>query len=136
MKDYYERRYSNWRCHHITAIYHCNMRTMIECSERHIIGAGPDVTPGIPEEELTWFRDRVSNPDNVRQYLECWVGVERDVEEGLREGGGGDDYSDNLEIFISDDKDKDDDDDDDEIADFICDDEDEDENEDEDEEIV
>jgi hypothetical protein len=119
----------------ITAIYRRNMGIMIERWEWHITAAGPDVAPGVPEEELAQFRGRVSNPDNVRQYLEHWKGVERDVEEGLGEGGegeGGDDYSDNLEIVISDDEDEDDDDNDSEMADFICDDEDE----DEDEEIV
>src|SRR5580692_1714449 len=123
----------------ITAIYRRNMGTMIERWERHITAAGPDVAPGVPEEELARFRGRVSNTDNVRQYLERWEGVEGDVEEGLGEGGegeGGDDYSDNLEIVISDDEDEDDGDDDDEMADFICDNEDEDEDEDEDEEIV
>ena len=123
----------------ITAIYHRNMGTMIERWEQHITATGPHVAPGVPEEELARFRGQVSNPDNVRQYLERWEGVEGDVEEGLGEGGErerGDDYSDNLEIVISDDEDEDDDDDDDEMADFICDDEDEDEDKDKDEEIV
>ena len=31
----------------------------------------------------------MSNPDNVRQYLEYWEGVEEDMEEGLGEGGEG-----------------------------------------------
>ena len=123
----------------ITAIYHRNMGTMIERWEQHITAAGPDVAPSVPEEELVQFRGRVSNLDNVWQYLERWEGVEGDVEEGLEEGGegeGGDDYSDNLEIVISDDEDEDDGDDDNEMADFICDDEDEDKDEDEDEEII
>ena len=71
----------------ITAIYHYNMRIMIERWERHI--TGPDVDPGVPEEELARFRDRVSNPDNVWQYLERWEGVEGDVEEGHGEEGEG-----------------------------------------------
>ena len=54
----------------ITAIYRRNMGTMIERWERYIIAAGPDVAPGVPEEELAWFRGRVSNPDNVQQHLE------------------------------------------------------------------
>ena len=62
----------------------------------------------------------MSNPDNVREFMEQWARQERDVEEGLREGGegeGGDDYSDNLEIVISDDKDKNDNDDEDDDED-------------------
>ena len=115
----------------ITAIYRRNMGTIIKRWERHITAAGPDVAPGVPEEELARFRGRVSNPDNVRQFLERWEGEEGDVEEGLGEGekgeGGGDD-SDDIEIVISDDDDDDDDDDeDDEMADFIVDDEDDDE---------
>ena len=89
---------------------------MIERWERHITAAGPDVAPGVSEEELAQFRGRVSNPDNVRQFLERWEGEEGDVEEGLGEGGEGewgDDDSDNFEIIISDDEDEDDDDDED-----------------------
>jgi hypothetical protein len=40
----------------ITAIYHRNMGTMIKHWERHITAAGPDVAPGVPEEELAQFR--------------------------------------------------------------------------------
>ena len=115
----------------IQAIYRQNMGAMIERWERHITAAGPDVAPGVSEEELAQFRGRVSNPDNVRQFLERWEGEEGDVEEGLGEGGEGewgDDDSDNLEIVISDDEDEDEDDDeDDEMANFIVDDEDDDE---------
>ena len=113
------------------------MVDVIERWERRITAAGPDIAPGVPEEELAQFRGRVSNPDDVRQFLEHWEGEEGDVEEGLGEEGegeGGDDYSDNLEIVISDDEGEDDDDDEnDEMADFIVDDEDEDGDEDEDE---
>ena len=73
----------------ITAIYRRNMGTIIERWERHITAAGPDVAPGVPEEELARFRGRVSNPDNVRQFLERWEGEEGDVEEGLGEGEKG-----------------------------------------------
>ena len=113
------------------------MVDVIERWERCITTASPDITPGVPEEELAQFRGRVSNPDDVRQFLECWEGEEGDVEEGLGEGGEGegrDNYSDNLEIVISDDEGEDDDDDEnDEMTDFIIDDEDEDKDEDEDE---
>ena len=73
----------------ITAIYRRILGTMIERWEWHITAASPNVAPGVPEEELAWFRGRVSNLDNVRQYLERWEGVEGDVEEGLGEGGEG-----------------------------------------------
>jgi hypothetical protein len=73
----------------ITAIYRRNMGTMIERWEWHITAAGPDVAPGVSEEELARFRGQVSNPDNVRQYLKRWEGVEEDVEEGLRKGEEG-----------------------------------------------
>src|SRR5580692_10150687 len=109
----------------IAAIYRHNMGTMIECWERHITAAGPDITPGIKEEELAQFRGRVSNPANVREFMERWAG-----EEGLGEGEkgeGGNDDSDNLEIIISDDDDEDDEDEDEEMADFIVDDVEEDE---------
>ena len=84
------------------------MGAMIERWERRITAAGPDVAPGVSQEELAQFRGRVSNPDNVRQFLEYWEGEKGDVEEGLGEGGEGewgDDDSDNLEIVISDDED-------------------------------
>src|SRR5580692_11819787 len=107
------------------------MVDVIERWERRITAAGPDIAAGVPEEELAQFRGQVSNPNDVRRFLERWDGEEGDVEEGLGEGGegeSGDDYSDNLEIVISDDEDEDDDDDeDDEMADFIVDDEDDDE---------
>ena len=109
----------------IAAIYRRNMGTMIERWERHITAAGPDIAPGIKEEELAQFRCRVSNPANVREFMERWAGEEGDVEEGLREGEkgeGGDDDSDDLEIIISDDDDEDDEDEDEEMADFIVDD--------------
>ena len=76
---------------------------MIKRWEWHIIAASPDVTPGVSEEELAQLRGQVSNPDNVRQFLERWKGEEGDVEEGLGEEGEGeweDDDSDNLEIVI------------------------------------
>ena len=60
---------------------------MIERWEQHITAAGPDVAPGVSEEELAQFRGQVSNPDNVQQFLERWEGEEGDVEEGLGEGG-------------------------------------------------
>ena len=104
----------------IVAIYRHNMGTMIERWERHITAAGPDIAPGIKEEELAQFRGRVSNPANVREFMERWAGEEGDVEEGLGEGEkgeGGNDDSDDLEIIISDDDDKDK-----EMADFIVDD--------------
>ena len=123
----------------ITAIYRRNMGTIIEHWERHITAAGSEVAPGVPEEELAWFRGQVSNPDNVRQFLERWEREEEDVEEGLGEGEkreGGDGDSDDIEIIISDDDDDDNDNDEDnKMADFICDDEDEDEDKDEDEKI-
>ena len=114
----------------IAAIYRRNMGTMIERWERHITAAGPDIAPGIKEEELAQFRGRVSNPANVREFMERWAGEEGDVEEGLGEGEkgeGGDDDSDDLEIIISDDDDEDDEDEDEEMADFIVDDIEEDE---------
>ena len=73
----------------ITAIYRRNMGTIIERWERHITAAGPDVAPGVPEEELARFRGLVSNLNNVRQFLERWEGEEGDVEEGLGEGEKG-----------------------------------------------
>ena len=94
----------------IAAIYRHNMGTMIERWERHITAAGPDIAPGIKEEELAQFRGRVSNPANVREFMERWAGEEGDVEEGLGEGEkgeGGNDDSDDLEIIISDDDDED-----------------------------
>src|SRR5580692_3231972 len=94
----------------IAAIYRHNMGTMIERWERHITAAGPDIAPGIKEEELAQFRGRVSNPANVREFMERWAGEE------------GDDDSDDLEIIISDDDDEDDEDEDEEMADFIVDD--------------
>src|SRR5580692_8880223 len=109
----------------IAAIYHHNMGTMIERWERHITAAGPDIAPGIKEEELAQFRGRVSNPANVQEFMERWAGEEGDVEEGLGEGEkgeGGNDDSDDLEIIISEDDDEDD-----EMADFIVDDIEEDE---------
>jgi phosphopantothenoylcysteine synthetase/decarboxylase len=114
----------------IAAIYRHNMGTMIECWERHITAAGPDIAPGIKEEELVQFRGRVSNPANVREFMERWAGEEGDVEEGLGEGEkgeGGNDDSDDLEIIISDDDDEDNEDEDEEMADFIVDDVEEDE---------
>ena len=54
----------------IAAIYCCNMGAMIERWEQHITAAGPDIAPGIKEEELAQFRGRVSNPANVREFLE------------------------------------------------------------------
>jgi phosphopantothenoylcysteine synthetase/decarboxylase len=114
----------------IAAIYRHNMGTMIERWERHITAAGPDIAPGIKEEELAQFRGRVSNPANVREFMERWAGEEGDVEEGLGEGEkgeGGNDDSDDLEIIISDDDDEDNEDEDEEMADFIVDDVEEDE---------
>jgi hypothetical protein len=114
----------------IAAIYRRNMGTMIERWERHITAAGPDIAPGIKEEELAQFRGRVSNPANVREFLERWAGEERDVEEGLGEGEkgeGGNDDSDDLEIVISDDDDEDNEDEDEEMDDFIVEDVEEDE---------
>ena len=63
------------------------MVAVIERWERHITAAGPDVAPDVSEEELAQFRSRVSNPDNVREFMERWAGEDRDVEEGLGEGG-------------------------------------------------
>ena len=106
----------------IAAIYCHNMGTMIERWERHITAAGPDIAPGIKEEELAQFRGRISNLANVREFMERWAGEEGDVEEGLGEGEkgeGGNDDSDDLEIIISDDDDEDNEDEDEEIADFI-----------------
>jgi hypothetical protein len=40
----------------IAAIYRRNMGVMIECWERYITAASPDITPGIKEEELAQFR--------------------------------------------------------------------------------
>ena len=112
----------------IAAIYHHNMGAMIERWERHITAAGLDIAPGVKEEELAQFRGQVNNPDDVRQFMERWEGEEGDVEEGLGEGGEGEDHdSDNLEIVISEDDDEGDEDDDDEMADFIVDDAEEDE---------
>jgi phosphopantothenoylcysteine synthetase/decarboxylase len=114
----------------IAAIYRHNMGTMIERWEQHITATGPDIAPGIKEEELAQFRGRVSNPANVREFMERWAGEEGDVEEGLGEGEkgeGGNDNSDDLEIIISDDDDEDDEDEDEEMADFIVDDVEEDE---------
>ena len=56
------------------------MGAMIECWEQHITATGPDITPSVSEEELAQFRGRVSNPDNVWQFLERWEGEEGDVE--------------------------------------------------------
>jgi phosphopantothenoylcysteine synthetase/decarboxylase len=114
----------------IAAIYRHNMGMMIERWERHITAAGPNIAPGIKEEELAQFRGRVSNPANVREFMERWAGEEGDVEEGLGEGEkgeGGNDDSDDLEIIISDDDDEDNEDEDEEMADFIVDDVEEDE---------
>ena len=114
----------------IAAIYRRNMGAMIERWERHITAAGPDIAPGIKEEELAQFRGRVSNPANVREFLERWAGEEGDVVAGLGEGEkgeGGNDDSDDLEIVISDDDDKDDEDEDEEMDDFIVEDVEEDE---------
>ena len=114
----------------IAAIYRRNMGAMIECWERHITATSPDIAPGIKEEELAQFRGRVSNPANVREFLERWAGEEGDVEEGLGEGEKGEgrnDDSDDLEIVISDDDDEDDEDEDEEIDNFIVEDVEEDE---------
>ena len=100
------------------------MVAVIERWERHITAAGPEIAPGINEEELAQFRGRVSNPANVREFMERWAGEDADVEEGLGEWGEGegeDDDSDNLEIVVSEDDDEDDEDEDDEMADFIVD---------------
>jgi hypothetical protein len=98
--------------------YHRKMVAVIERWEWHITAAGPDVALDVSEKELAQFRSRVSNPDNVREFMERWAGEDRDVEEGFGERGEGegDDKSDNLEIVISDDDDEDD-----EMADFIVD---------------
>ena len=105
----------------IQAIYRQKMVAVIGRWEWHITAAGPDVAPDVSKEELAQFQSWVSNLDNVREFMERWAREDRDVEEGLGEGGEGegerDDKSDNLEIVISDDDDEDD-----EIADFIVDD--------------
>ena len=101
------------------------MVAVIEHWERHITTTGPKIAPGINEEELAQFRGRVSNPANVREFIERWAGEDADIEEGLGEQGEGegeDDNSDNLEIVVSEDDDEDDEDEDDKMADFIVDD--------------
>ena len=77
----------------IQAIYHRKMVAVIERWEWHITAIGPNVALDISEEELAQFRSRVSNPDNIREFIERWAGEDRDVEEGLGEGreGEGDD---------------------------------------------
>src|SRR6266436_8864876 len=82
----------------IQAIYHRNMGGVIERWERHIAAAGLDIAPDITEEELAQFRGQISNPDDVRQFLQCWEGEEGDVEEGL--GEGGEDEDEDMADFI------------------------------------
>ena len=101
------------------------MVAVIECWEQHITAASPEIAPGINGEELAQFRGQVSNPANVREFMERWAGEDADVEECLGEWGEGEgenNDSDNLEIVVSEDDDKDDEDEDDEMADFIVDD--------------
>jgi hypothetical protein len=104
----------------IQAIYQCNMVDVIEQWERHITAAGHDVAP-VSEEELAQFRGQVSNPANVREFLEWWEAEEGDMEERLGEGeeGEGDNDSDNLKIVDSDNDDNDNDNKNEEMADFI-----------------
>ena len=98
------------------------MGVVIARWERIITAAGSDFVDA-PEEELAQFRGQVSNPDDVREFLERWAGEYDNVEEGL--GGDADrepvDNSlGNIEIVVSeDDDDEDDEGDDDEMDDFI-----------------
>lgn len=95
------------------------MRPLIERWERHIVAAGSDLEPEVSAEELQTFAGRVSNPEDVRSFLEKWNTEGVDVEEGLEEGG--DDDDDDVEVVVSDDEEEDDDDDDEdeEMKDFI-----------------
>ena len=61
------------------------MVAVIERWKRHITATGPEIALGINEEELAQFRGQVSNPTNVREFMEQWVGEDADVEEGLGE---------------------------------------------------
>ena len=57
----------------ITAIYRRNMGTIIERWERHITAAGPDVAPGVPEEDVTG-RMRSDRSSSVRCLAGCNYG--------------------------------------------------------------
>lgn len=95
------------------------MKPLIERWERHIVAAGAGLEPDVSAEELQLFAGRVSNPEDVRGFLEKWNAGDVDIEEGLEEGDNDDDDDDDIEVVISDDEDDDEDDDDEEMMDFI-----------------
>jgi hypothetical protein len=53
------------------------MVAVIKYWEWHITTARPDIAPDVSEEELAQFRNRVSNSDNVREFMEQWAGEDR-----------------------------------------------------------
>jgi hypothetical protein len=114
------------------------MVPVIERWERYITAAGNKLEPEVSEQELAQFMAGVSNPEDVRAYLNKWEDEEADVEEKIvvkvEEDTG------ELEVVVTDDESEDEEDEEEEEEDLVGfvvgDDEDEEDEEEEEEEEV
>lgn len=93
------------------------MTPIVEMLERQIIASGKSVSSAASQEELNEFAAQVSNPADVKAYLEKWNDPSADVMEGL-EKVKVEDEDDEIEVVVSDDED-DDEEDEDDLDDFI-----------------
>jgi hypothetical protein len=95
-----------------------NMVPVIERWERYISAAGNKLEPEATEEELSEFMAGVSNPEDVRAYLNKWEAEEVDIEEEIDVKEEEDDGE--LEVVVSEDEeDEEDEEEDEEMANFV-----------------
>ena len=81
------------------------MVPVIERWERYITAAGNKLEPEVSEQELAEFMAGVSNPEDVRAYLNKWEDEEADIEEEIEVKEEEDD--DELEVVVSEDEEED-----------------------------
>lgn len=99
-------------------IFGRNMIPVIERWERYIIAAGNELEPDISQDEMDKFKADVSNPSNIRDYIEKWSANDADCEEEIKEEEI--DEDDDIEVVITDDEEDDDEEDEDvDMEDFI-----------------
>jgi hypothetical protein len=110
-----------------------NMVPVIERWERYITAAGNKLEPEVSEQELAEFMAGVSNPEDVRAYLDKWEDEEVDIEEKIvvkvEEDTG------ELEVVVTDDESEDEEDEEEEedLVGFVVGDDEEEEEEEEEE---
>lgn len=101
----------------IQNIYRRKIDPIIKRWERCIAVVGREFEPAVSQTELDQFLQSVSNPADVRDYLERWNTADADCEEDLSYNMP-EEVADDVEVVVSDDDDDEDEGEDDDGADL------------------